>query len=381
MKALYMSQYELEDQQNHAYLKEKYDKKTIVFYSGPSFEKWNYNSCETKGIGGSETWAIKLSEEFAKLGYRVLNFADCSIEGKFNGVNWIHYSKLHDYIEYNYFDCFISSRTTEPFKLKIRSDKKLVICHDIWLNKNKIVPYQEKVDKFLCLSDWHRQFVCNHHGFPLDKVLIVSNGIDITRYKQEVERQPYRLIWSSSLDRGLDTLLYLFDFVKVNIPELELHIFYGIDNWEKTVVYKPAEKQKIENIKRAMNKPGVFYHGRVGQDRLAEEQLKSSLWCYPTTFTETWCITAIEMMAAGVPIICSNLAALTTTVGDCGILIGNGNINQALTRDCRIQFAHKIIEILKNKEIWKYWSVKGKERAKQFTWKNAANDFIKKIGL
>jgi GT2 family glycosyltransferase len=88
------------DEKNKVHLNEKWNKKTICIYSGSSWERWNYNSCETSGIGGSETHQIKLSEEFAKLGFRVISFADCSIEGKFNGVNWLHYTKFNEFIEY-----------------------------------------------------------------------------------------------------------------------------------------------------------------------------------------------------------------------------------------------------------------------------------------
>jgi len=373
------SKYHQEDQANHIYLKEKYDKKTIVIYSGPSFERWNYNSCEVGGIGGSETWQIKIAEELIKLNYRVINFADCSIEGKFNGVTWFHYAKFSEFVEYNYIDYFVSSRTTEPLSLKIRCNKKFVILHDIWLSPNRDVKYVDQVDKFLCLSPWHKQFVAQHHGFPLDRISIVSNGIDLTRYKQEVKREPYRLIWSSSLDRGLNTLLYLFDFIKVNIPELELHIFYGMSNWEKSALYRPGEKEKIEAIKKAIDKPGVFYHGRVGQDELAKEQLKSSIWCYPSDFEESWCITSAEMMAAGVPVIASNYAGLQSTVGAAGYLIGNGTKGQALTRECRIEFAQRVIKLLKDKSEWEIWSKRSLDRAQKLTWENAAKEWIDKI--
>lgn len=370
--------YHKEDQKNHLYLKEKYDKKTIAIFSGPSWEKWNYNACET-GIGGSETWVIKISEEFVKLGFRVLNFCDCSIEGKFNGVDWYHYSKLHDFVEYNFFDYFIASRTTDVFRLPIRAGKKFVIIHDIWLSNQNYVEHQEKVDKFLVLSEWHKDFVHKHHNIPLEKLIMTSNGVNLQRFEKQVERQPYRLMYSSSLDRGLDTLLYLFDFIKINIPELELHIFYGLENWEKSAQFRHGEKEKIEAIKKAMDKPGVFYHGRIGQEKLAEEWLKSSLWAYPTDFEETNCITAIEAQAAGLPVLASNYAGLRTTVGDSGILVGSGQKNEAHTRDFRIEFASKCIELLRNKELWQIWSNKSLENAKKYSWANIAKQWVQEI--
>jgi len=354
-------------------------KKTIAIFSGPSWEKWDYRNINQNGIGGSETWEIMLSREFSNLGYRVLNFNDCQEEINDGLVKYIPFSKFTEHVEYNYFDCFVASRTTDVFKLPIRAGKKFVILHDIWLSNKNVVPYQEKVDKFLVLSEWHKNFVHRHHNIPLDRLLITSNGIDLNRYAKQVERNPYRLHWSSSLDRGLDTLLHLFDVIKFNIPELELHIYYGIDNWVKSAQQRPGEMQKIEALQAAMKKDGIFYHGRIGQDRLAEEQLKSSLWAYPTDFEESNCITALECQAAGLPVIASNYAGLKTTIGNSGILIGNGTKGQSYRLDYRIEFVRKCVQLLKNKELWDFWSQKSLDNAKHKTWENIAKQWVEKI--
>ena len=368
------------DKMNQVHLIEKLNKKTIVLYSGPSYEKWNYKNINEGGVGGSETWQVYMAKEFSSLGYRVLNFNDCLSETSDGSVRYIPFTKFPEYINYNWFDYFVCSRTTDPFRLPIRAGKKIVMIHDIWLSKQNSIPHQEKVDKFCVLSEWHKDFVAAHHNIDKNKLFIVSNGIDFKRYEAKtVERHPYRLIWSSSLDRGLNTLLYLFDFIKLNVPEVELHIFYGMENWDKSAVYKPQERQKIEAIKKAMDKEGVFYHGRVGQKQLAEEQLKSSLWAYCTDFEESFSITAIECQAAGIPVIASNYAGLRTTVGNSGILIGSGFKGESYTRDYRVLFLRKCVELLKNKKIWEEWSKKSLENAKKYSWSNVAKQWVKEI--
>jgi len=374
-----MSKYYQEDRENHIYLKEKYDKKTVAIFSGASFEKWDHTSLNNGGIGGSESWQIHIAKELSNLGYRVLNFNDCKEETNDGLVKYIPFEKLHEYKEYNYFDYFISSRTTDVFRLNIRAGKKFTIIHDIWLSSENTIPYQEKVDKFLVLSEWHKHFVSQHHGLPLDRLIMTTNGIDLKRYEKTIERNPYRLHWSSSLDRGLDTLLYLFDFIKQSIPELELHIFYGIDNWLKAAKYRHGETEKIRKLQEAMKKPGVFYHGRVGQEQLAEEQLKASLWAYPTDFEETNCITAIECQAAGLPVIASNYAGLQTTVGNSGILLGQGRKGESSLLDYRVEFVSKCVELLTNKAIWQEWSQKSLENARKFEWCKIAKQWSEQI--
>lgn len=378
-----LTKYELEDQANHVYLKEKYDGKTIVIYSGPAWEHWNYNSCETSGIGGSETHQIKLSEEFAKLGYRVICFADCSLEGKFNGVSWYHYTKFPEFVEYNWFDYFICSRTEEPFRLPIRAGKKFVMIHDIWMLSGKTVQYGDKIDKFACLSEWHKNFVAEHHNISSDKLVITSNGISFDRFSDiTVEKNLYRLHWSSSWDRGLDNVLYLWPFIKEQIPEAELHCYYGTFNWKKSCIANNDVHglKKIEELEELVNQPGVFTYGRIGQKELAIEICKASLLLYPSWFSETFFITGIECQAARVPIICNRYAGVITTLGDSAIMLGNGDAWWPYTKEGREEFLKETISILKDRKKWNEWADKGVENAKKYSWQNCAKHWISIFG-
>ena len=58
---------------------------------------------------------------------------------------------------------------------------------------------------------------------------------------------------------------------------------------------------------------GVVFRDRVNQQQLAEEFLSSQCFLYPTSFTETSCITAMEAQAANCHIITSPVAALKET--------------------------------------------------------------------
>ena len=118
-----------------------------------------------------------------------------------------------------------------------------------------------------------------------------------------------------------------------------------------------------------LHSPGVKYLGRIGQQKLADEFMSSSLWAFPTWFTETFCITSVEAMASGTPAITSDLAALQTTVGDNGILIKGQPHEQAY----QAKFVKECAEMLTNKERWKKYSDKGKEAAKQHAWSLVAD--------
>jgi len=369
-------EYHKADNRTTSYLNLKYSKPTVVIYSGQSWEKWDFRNLEQGGIGGSETWQIWVSRELSKIGYRVINFNDLpELEMQDGDVKWYHYSHYPKFIEQNYIDFFISSRTADSLDHPIRSGKNYVLSHDIWLlsDRNKI--HIDKVTKYAALSEWHKKFISDYHNIPMDKIILTANGIDFLRYdNKNIERHLYRMFWSSSLDRGLDTLLYLFPFIKERIPELELNIYYGMDVWEKAVKQRNNVEglRKIEEIKEAMKRPGISYHGRINQKELAEAQLSSSLWAYSTDFEESFCITAIEAQRAGVPIVATNYAGLQTTIGDSGILIGNGNKGQSYTKEYREKFVEECISILKDRDKWLHWSEKGFKNTEKYSWAQVA---------
>ena len=79
------------------------------------------------------------------------------------------------------------------------------------------------------------------------------------------------------------------------------------------------------------------------------------------------------------PVIATNYAGLQTTIGDSGILVGSGVDSEAYTREFRVEFVEKCIEILKDRELWKKWSDRGKMNAAKHTWENAAKNLVSSL--
>lgn len=371
-----------EDKQNHAYLKHKYaskQTKKIAIYTGPALESWSPDSLNSGGIGGSETCVIYVAKEFKKRGYDVSVFANCD-EKAYDGVKYYPYQRIPDYLKSNELDLFISSRKYDIFSLPIKAKRKICYVHDIWLHHDATTNInQDKIDEFFCLSPWHKSFFCAHHKINPNKVYVTYDAIDHSRFNKQMQREKARLIYTSSPDRGLDILLDMVPRIKEKIPETHLHVFYGFNNWEKAVKIRnnKAELQWMDNIKHKLSMPYVTYHGRVGQDRLAEEFLRSSLWAYPSYFTETFCITAVEAMAAGLPAITTNLAALSTTVGEAGILL-NGDPRSEMYQDA---FINQCVSMLTDQQKWDRYSKSSIKQASKFTWENVVNDWIEHLKL
>jgi hypothetical protein len=166
--------------------------------------------------------------------------------------------------------------------------------------------YGDQFDYIMPLCFRHAEFIAKNHPKIESKLWIGSNGIktDLIREIEAEgvpERNPYRLIYSSSPDRGLEYLLKIVDRAQEFIPELELHIFYGFQNinskYLKNVKYIQKIKENVENgIAAGKN---IYWHDRVTQKELYKEFLKSNLWVYSSTFSESSCISCMEAQALG----------------------------------------------------------------------------------
>lgn len=282
----------------------------IVFVT-KSMERWDPTSIKQTGIGGSETMLAVMATRLAALGHEVTVYADPQTPGLHEGATWKRWQEFQDVT----CDVLVVSRYCEFLESRCaaRSRVSLLWCHDVFA----LGATQQRLalsDRLLALSSWHRGNLCKVHNLHPEKVIVTRNGIDLKRFEQKVERNPYRIVNSSSPDRSWPVLLELFPRIRERVPQAELHLYYGFDNWKKAAASDRLQMELIARLEHQVRTiPGVHYHGRVGPDELAKEFLRSGVWGYPTWFSETSCISAAEAKTAGLRGVTSNLAALAET--------------------------------------------------------------------
>jgi glycosyltransferase involved in cell wall biosynthesis len=75
----------------------------------------------------------------------------------------------------------------------------------------------------------------------------------------------------------------------------------------------PADETALREQVKTLGEKGVNEHGLVGHEELHRAFGKASLWTYPCTAQETFCITAIKAQASGaVPVIIDGTALKET---------------------------------------------------------------------
>ncbi len=181
-----------------------------------------------------------------------------------------------------------------------------------------------------------------------------------------LKKKPQQIFYSSGPERGLAALLHASDEIRKFVPNLRIVIAYGFNTLENILAktYDPIGASHVEYLKKALQRPYVDYLGRIDQQTLAQVQLESSGWFYPTNFDETFCITAVEAGFARVPILSSKRAGLISTVKDGGILLeGDSHSKEYLER-----FTYEAIKLLTDSTYHETWAEKAYHRMQHMTW-------------
>lgn len=294
----------------------------VHFWIGPNIEPWCPDTPKTQGVGGSETAAIEMARELAARGARVTVWGCLTpeMERDYDGVTYVDWRRCTSRIDC---DVFVSSRNAHIIlERQITAKVKLLWAHDIHVGPQSAEMERAllRFDRVLCLSNWHRDFfLASYPTLDPARVLVTRNGINPARFAAFDAAAPRanRLIWASSPPRGLDLALTNLVWVRREVPDAELHIYYGFETWEAFARQRndAGELAQIAAYRELVARtPGAVYHGRVDQTTLAAAYLASRVWYYPTGFTETSCVSAMEAQAAGAYPVTSALAALNETV-------------------------------------------------------------------
>lgn len=295
----------------------------IIFFAGDGVEIWTPDTVKNTGIGGSELMLLEQAKRLAALGHNVRVYNSCGEDGEriYDGVKYYQTKKFKN------LDCdvLIVSRRADMLgdQYNIKSKLKLLWVHDVCAiaATNELLL---KADRILALSEWHKQNLIKFHNIHPGHIIVTRNGIDSNRFNKQISRNKYKCVNSSSPDRSWPILLDVWSQIKAQVPQAELHLFYGFKNWMYAAQFDSKQMDLINRLQymiKEMKPLGVVYHDRVNQEELSNEFLTAGAWIHPTWFTETSCITAMEAQAAGLRMVTSNIGALQETAGSRAILL------------------------------------------------------------
>jgi len=121
----------------------------------------------------------------------------------------------------------------------------------------------------------------------------------------------------------------------------------------------------------------VRHLGGLSKRNLYKLYKGSALYIYPTNFEEISCITAMETMACGLPMICSAHAALPETLNEkAGAVIPYDQEKGAADKEFQEAFVEACLSLLHDQGKWNAASEEGKAAAKRCDWSGVASEWV-----
>lgn len=295
-----------------------------VFLFNPNgFEHWDFRNPDHIGIGNSETSAVELSWRLARMGHEVTVYAPIPPgcprhDGR--GVAWLplQAANLH---EDGFWLLYRSPKSLDAMAGPEKGQRIYLVCQDEDYPGEVTEERAAKLEKAVTLCKGQERHWKGRYPFLAGKVARTSNGLRpelvAAIMDEQWPRDPYRLVYASSPDRALAPLVKIFTRAREIVPQLSLHVYYGMDNIEKIqqkcealkddAVDGPAARRMLKRfatIRELFRTPGLVSHGRTPQPDLYRAFAQGGLSVYPCShFRETGFVAGMEAQALGcVPI-------------------------------------------------------------------------------
>ena len=254
-----------------------------VLFIVPHVRPYDSASVRSQATGGTERAATFLGEALGKLGH---------------DVRWI--TTFADAVEFDAaWPEVVITQHAEYFQKLPEDTRKIWWCHQatdrpfIW-EGSRIA--RRLADDVVTLSQFHQRDFARALGI---ESTVIGYGIWHDEV-QSAEKDPARLVYCSVPYRGLELVAELFPLIRQEIPEASIAVCSSMATWGRG----EEDTQYQALFDRLAQMPGVILRGAVAQPALWQELARASVFFYPCTYEETYCMAMDEAMAHGcVPVI------------------------------------------------------------------------------
>ena len=188
-----------------------------------------------------------------------------------------------------------------------------------WFTKKE---NHKKYDWYVFNSHWTYEKYRYFFNVPDTRSVVIKNGIDYEELKLKKDftyKDPLRLVYFSTPWRGLDVLLNTMELLK---DEKDI----VLDVYSSTIIYGDGfhienEPKFLKLYEQARDLKNVNYKGYLYNNELMEKLKEYHVSVHPSTFEETFCISAMEALAAGCMLITTDLGAIPETCAEFPVYI------------------------------------------------------------
>ncbi|RPF76744.1 MAG: glycosyltransferase family 1 protein [Rickettsiales bacterium TMED254] len=239
---------------------------------------------------------------------------DGTYKESFGGTELMN-KALHERVDKDLLEQFniIKSRVRE-----VSDDKPNILwLHDLWNDPENQhladVEKRKRFDRLVFVSNYQMNTYQMAYNIAFNETFVLKNAIEpIIIPEKAKDGEQIRIIYHTTPHRGLNIAVAgvakLAETLKDKI-HFDVYSSFNAYGWpHRDEPYKEIFKQVEEH-------PNMTYHGFQPNDVVRKALESAHIFAYPSIWTETSCIAAIEAMSAGCQIVCPNLGALPETTG------------------------------------------------------------------
>ena len=235
------------------------------------------------------------------------------------GGTELQFEYLRKYVDKELLDQ-VQITTSVPEKIPLHPTKMNILWQKNSYDQGNLMPWfkdknnHSKYDWYVFNSHWNYEKFRMFFDIPTDRSLIIKNGIDnIEARNLDKKVDKIKLIFHPTPWRGLNVMLAAMQYI--TNPNIELDVYSSTEVYGKA--FKDANDAKWQPLyEQAAKLPNVNYIGYKPNEYIKENLKNYHIFAYPNIWEETFCISALEAMAAGCYLITTNYGALFETCAE-----------------------------------------------------------------
>ena len=249
------------------------------------------------------------------------------------GGTELQFEYLNKYVDKNLLDQ-VQICTSVPEKIPLSKDKVNILWQKNSYDQPNLTPWfqnkdnHKKYDWYVFNSNWSFEKFRMAFDIPCERSVVIKNGIDKIKPRPNKTKKKIKIIHHCTPWRGLNVLLGAMQ--KVTNPNIELDVYSSTEVYGKA--FHEANDLTYQGLyEQAKQLKNVNYIGYKPNEYIKENLHKYDLFVYPSIWEETFCISLLEAMAAGLYCVTTNFGALYETGGEFPMYIPYSNNYQNLS--------------------------------------------------
>jgi glycosyltransferase involved in cell wall biosynthesis len=237
----------------------------------------------------------------------------------------------------------------------------------------RIMRCLEWTDLVLTISESSKKDIVEHLNVAPEKVAVTSLASRYThsflndkpreQLKEKIDydfSRPY-LLFVSTLEprKNIQAIITAFNYLKTHHKIEHDLVLIGRKGWH----YQPI----LKAIESSFWNKHIYHLDYLSDELVALFYSKADIFVYPSYY-EGFGLPVLEAMTLGAPVITSNTSSLPEVVGNAALLVDPNDY---------MELADAILKLISDSKLKKELVLKGRERAKLYSWEKTARATLK----